>query len=389
MSMGDKCMVRLIGSRAVRDTDLNPTMTRYNTFANGNGNSSGNNGDYDDVTLKLQKYSAIAITGDRVNAFESQYGESLIVGFEDVEVLDGIVFQRDDKPGTWKVLSHAKFFGVDEETGAVLNGNDEEMSAQDVLEHPRVLGFSETFGGTDYFYTPVGAVVEGTGDIATNDDLGVETNDNGIVVGEVSMLLSNKSWVRTFGKLLTAQGEDLINTEFDENGDEVPITDSSGWLSTLEPSLRDGIEGRRMELFVIEETAEFGGEEYTYTTPVLLDQKTGERITIDNDVSEMEADDAQEAEAPTPAADGGAVAESAPQDDAEPEATQEPADEPDADSADLPEELDDLLDYFARTSNGGEDIPTADEIREFAADEVNDADAVDWDAAAVEVERRA
>ena len=180
-------------------------MSRYNQHS-GSGTGSSTSGDFDDTTLKLQKYSAIRITGDRVNAFDSQYGDKFIAGFDDVEILDGIVFQRDNKPGTWKVFSPGKFFNVDPDTGKVYeqatpgeNGAEysNEMSAQEILDHPRVVGFSETFGGTDYFYTPGGAIVEGSGDMATNNDLEVKTTSDSIVVGEVSMLLSNKSWVRT------------------------------------------------------------------------------------------------------------------------------------------------------------------------------------------------
>ena len=400
-------------------------MSRYNQHSGSGTGSSSNDGDFDDTTLKLQKYSAIRVTGKRVNAFDSKYGDKFIVGFDDVEILDGIVFQREDKQDTWKVFSPGKFFSVDSDTGKVYekaveqdDGSMEfknEMSAQDILEHPRVLGFSETFGGNDYFYQPVGVVVEATGSIATNDDLHVETTDQpSIAVGEVSMLLSNKSWVRTIAKLLTEQGNDIIATEENEEGNTVSVTDGHGWLTTMEPSLREGIEGREMELFIIEETAEFDDEEVQYTTPILLDAKTGERITIDNfdgdeSESESESDTASEAEdeadsEPEKAAtaDGGTQAASTSDDSAteSTETTESPDNTEAADeatsvsdesgddtesNADDFEEIDDLLDYFARTD--GEVEP--DELREFSEDEVDDLDSIDWEAAAAEVERRA
>ena len=380
------------------------TMSRYNQHSGSGTGSSSNDGDFDDTTLKLQKYSAIRVTGKRVNAFDSKYGDKFIVGFDGVEVLDGIVFQREDKQDTWKVFSPGKFFSVDSDTGKVYekaveqdDGSMEfknEMSAQDILEHPRVLGFSETFGGNDYFYQPVGVVVEATGSIATNDDLHVETTDQpSITVGEVSMLLSNKSWVRTIAKLLTEQGNDIIATEENEEGNTVSVTDGHGWLTTMEPSLREGIEGREMELFIIEETAEFDDEEVQYLTPILLDAKTGERITIDNyDGDESESESEPEKAAAT---DGGAKAASTDADSSttSPETTDSP-DEPttaddaesdDSEGGNVPAELDDLIDYFARTD--GEVEP--DELREFSEDEVDDPDSIDWEAAAAEVERRA
>ena len=385
-------------------------MSRYNQHS-GSGTGSSTSGDFDDITLKLQKYSAIRVTGDRVNAFDSQYGDKFIAGFDDVEILDGIVFQRDDKLGTWKVFSPGKFFNVDPDTGKVYeqatpgdNGVEysNEMSAQEILNHPRVIGFSETFGGNDYFYTPVGAIVEGSGDIATKNDLEVKTTSDSIVVGEVSMLLSNKSWVRALAKLITTDGDDIIAKEENDNGNMVSVTENHGWLTNMDPELRGGLGGREMELFIIEETAEFGDEEVQYTTPILLDGKTGERITLDNgesDDSESESEDAAESESePEKAAatDGGAKAASTSDDSAtaSPDTTEsadepEVADEAESDdtesNADDFEEIDDLIDYFARTD--GEVEP--DELREFSEDEVDDPDSIDWEAAAAEVERRA
>jgi len=390
-------------------------MSRYNQHS-GSGTGSSTSGDFDDITLKLQKYSAIRVTGDRVNAFDSQYGDKFIAGFDDVEILDGIVFQRDNKPGTWKVFSPGKFFNVDPDTGKVYeqatpgdNGVEysNEMSAQEILDHPRVVGFSETFGGNDYFYTPVGAIVEGSGDMATNNDLEVKTTSDSIVVGEVSMLLSNKSWVRTLAKLITTDGDDIIAKEENDNGNMVSVTESHGWLTNMDPELREGIEGREMELFIIEETAEFDDEEVQYTTPILLDAKTGERITIDNfdgddDDDESVAESTSEPEKAA-ATDGGAKAASTSDDSAteSTETTESPdnteaadeatsvSDEAESDdtesNADDFEEIDDLIDYFARTD--GEVEP--DELREFAEDEVDDLDSIDWEAAAAEVERRA
>ena len=386
----------LTGTRSKHNHNI--TM-RYNNYS-GSGTGSSNGGDFDDITLKLQKFSAISVVGNRVNAFDSQYGDTFIVGFDDVKVLDGIVFQRDDKPDTWKVFSPGKFFEVDPETGLVLNKDGNEMTAEEILEHPRVLGFSETFGGTDYFYTPVGVAVEAADDIATNSDLEVETDGSSIVVGEVSMLLKNKSWVRTLAKLITEQGNDIIADDGGSREDGNPKYEPHGWLTTMEPSLRDGLKGREMELFIIEESLEGNDGDVTYSTPILLDSKTGERITIDKHVGD-EADDspAAEAEADTAkATDGGAVTQAPSTDGPTSTESTESSGDSNASSetsddssggdglpANVPEVLDDLIDYFARTDGSVE----PDELREFAADEVDNPDDVDWEAAAAEVEVRA
>lgn len=395
--------------RQTADTTAIETMTRYNDYS-GNGGSTDNDQEFDDITVKLQQYAALKLTPTRVNVTDTDWGDRLIAGFEDTEVLDGIVFQRDDREDTWKVFSPKKFFNVGPD-GLVYESydadNDEyegEMSAEDVLAHPRVQGFSETFGGDSYWYTPVGVVIEEGGpDIATNDDLDVETSDDGIVVGESSMLLGNKSWVRTFAKLLSTEGNDIVATTENDDGDTVPVSDDHGWLTTDEPALREDLDGRALELFVIEESADFGDGNITYTTPVLLDSKTGNRVTIDNGISEDDGaeDPESEAEAAEAVTDGGAAAEVEAETDSDTESPESPStpgstDETESDSddgstdeadtEDLPEALDDLLDYFARTQDG--DVEP-DELREFAESEVDDPDDVDWEAAAAECKRRA
>jgi len=270
-------------------------MSRYNGN-NGGSNGGNNDGDYeDDTTVKLQEYAALRLapTGVTANRHQ-QYGTSFIANFEATEVVDGIVFQREDRPDTWKVFSAGRFFNLNPEDGLVYENFSEtggysgEMSAQDILDHRRVSGFSETFGGTDYFYTPVGVVIEEADDIATNDSVGVETTDEpAIEVGGSSMLMSNKSWVRTFAKKLTVEGNDIIadNGEYGDGADN-PKFDSHSWLTTEQPTLRDQLEGRTLELWVTEESMEVddADEDQTYSVPNLMDVKTGNFVTIDNGI---------------------------------------------------------------------------------------------------------
>ena len=375
-------------------------MSRYN---DNNGGSNGDNYE-DDTTLKLQQYAAIRVEPDNLNsASHNQYGTSFIVNFEDAEVLDGIVFQRDDKPDTWKVFSAGKFFNLNPEDGLVYENFSEddgytgEMSAQDILDHPRVAGFSETFGGQDYFYTAVGVVIEEAGQIAVNDDVEVETtSEPSIEVGGASMLLSNKSWTRTFAKKMAASGNGVINDNGDDptprgEPDTNPKYDDHEWLATENPSLRPELDGRALELWLTDGEMDVeDGNTVEYTTPNVLDSKTGNRVTIDNGV---ESDDGSEANTDkATATDGGTATESsessATDSPQEPQTTEEPAAPTDTDSAGLPEDvpevLDDLIDYMAR--NGETD---ADEIREFAADEVDNPDDIDWEAAANEANQRA
>lgn len=377
-------------------------MSRY-SGNNGGSNGGNNNGDYDDTTVKLQKYAALRLAPTRVSANgHQQYGTSFIANFEATEVIDGIVFQREDAPDTWKVFSAGKFFNLNPEDGLVYenfsedSGYSGEMSARDILDHPRVAGFSETFGGTDYFYRPVGVVIEEADDIATNDDVEVETTDEpSISVGDSSMLLSNKSWVRTFAKKLTSEGDDIIadNDEYGEDADN-PKFDDHEWLTTEEPTLRDQLEGRTLELWVTEESMEVDGsdEERTYTVPNLMDVKTGNFVTIDNGIeSDDDEADGADASAETDkaaATDGGTTTESA-SDTSSTESTDSPSVPTDTGSVGLPEDvpdkLEDLIDYAARNMED----PSGDDIRSFAEDEVKNPDDIDWEAAANEANQRA
>lgn len=371
-------------------------MSRYNS--SNTQSSSGNSGDFeDDTTLKLQEYAAIRLEPSGLNgSSHQQYGASFITNFENAEVLDGIVLQRDDKPGTWKIFSAGKFFNLNPEDGRVYerfsedDGYSNEMSADDILNHPRVAGFSETFGKTDYFYTPVAAVIEEADDIAVNDDLDVETtDDNAVEVGDASMLLSNKPWTRTLAKKMSTMGDSIINDngEYGEDA-ENPKYDSHEWLATEDPTLRDELEGRTLELWVTEETMDTDDDgEQTYTTPNLMDVKTGNFVTIDNGISDGD-DGASGGSDKAAATDGGAKADSG-SDTTDTQTTESPA-EPSTSSDDtglpenVPEKLNDLIDYMARNGE-----TTADEMRSFAEDEVDDPDEIDWEAAANEANQRA
>ena len=375
-------------------------MSRY-SGSNGGSNGGNNSDDYDDITVKLQKYAALRLEPTGVNAnSHQQYGTSFIANFDATEVIDGIVFQREDRPETWKVFSAGKFFNLNPEDGLVYesfseeSGYSGEMSAQDILGHPRVAGFSENFGGTDYFYEPVGVVIEEAGDIATNDSLDVETTDEPTIeVGGSSMLLSNKSWVRTFAKKMAAEGDSIISDDNGQYGEDVanPKFDAHEWLASEDPTLRDQLEGRTLELWITEDSMEVGDsdEEQTYTVPNLMDVKTGNFVTIDNGVNDG-GDVSADADSDKAAAtDGGTVSESTSDSTTEStESPQEPAMASDSDDGlpnNVPDKLDDLIDYMAR--NG--DDNTADEIREFAEDEVDNPDDIDWEAAANEANRRA
>jgi len=376
-------------------------MSRYNGN-NGGSNGGNNNDDYDDdITLKIKEYSTVRLVPKNANGFRhDQYGASFITNYSDAEILDGIVLQREDKPETWNVYSADKFFNLNPEDGLVYENFSEEegysgqMSAQDILEHPRVAGHSTSGGNTDYYFQPVGVVIEEAGDIAIHPDADVEATDEpAISVGPASTLLGNNSWVRTYAKKMSEEGHSIVN----DNGmdptprgeeDDNPKYNTHEWMTTEDPTLREELEGRSLELWVTRESQTWDdGEESTYTVPNLMDTKTGNFVTIDNGISGgdgSESDDAQAA-----ATDGGTATKTSSR-STDTESTESP-DEPSTSSdgntglpENVPEKLDDLIGYMARNGE-----TTADEIRDFAEDEVDNAEEIDWEAAANEANQRA
>jgi len=370
-------------------------MSRYDSDSTQSGSTDGESDYADQTTLKLNNNSAIRLTPSSVNTYTNEdFGTSFIANYSAAELIDGVVFQREDKPGTWKIFSAGKFFHLNPEDGLVYESYDEEeneytgeMSAQDILESPRVSGFSENHFGDDYYYTPVGVVIEEAGDVAVNDDLDVEaTSEPAIDIGEASTLTGNKTWVRTFAKLLTEEGNEIIN----DNGDDPTGRDEEDtnpkymdfdWLTTEEPTLREELEGRELELWITEETTTWDdGSTTTYNVPNLADSKTNEFVQIKNGDKEGDSTEASEGGKSAAATDGGTVTESTDNSGTEsPDTTADAADDsgkgglPDG----VPNKLDSLLDYCAR--NGYEE---AEGIKSFAADETDDPESVDWEAAA-------
>lgn len=373
-------------------------MSRYN---GNNGGSNGGNNDYDDddISLNIKTYSTVRFTPTSANGNKhDRYGASFITNYDDAEVLDGVVLQRDDDPSKWSVYSADQWFHLNPEDGLVYEqysddeGYTNQMSAQDILEHPRVVGHSTSGGGNSYYFTPVGVVIEEADDVAMNPDMDAEATDEpAITVGDASTLLGNSAWVRTFAKKMSAEGDGIVNDNDKDptprgEDDVNPKYNDFEWMTTHDPSLREQLEGRPLELWVTEQTSEWDdGDSTTYTTPNLMDVKTGNFVTIDNGIESDDSDESEQAKA----TDGGTKAESGNQSStstAEPESASEPDGSSDSSGLpdNVPDKLDDLIGYMARN---GETTP--DEIRDFAEDEVDNPDDIDWEAAANEANQRA
>jgi hypothetical protein len=328
---------------------------RYGSYdGNVSENSDDDNDeDYDDIILKLTEYTTIGGGIDRVSAFNSDWGDKFLVGLNDVEVLDGVVFQRKDSPDTYKVISLGDIFDVNEDGDVVDTDEDDNpvLTSEEIADHGKVAYFDETFAGDTYDYNFVGVAVEAYG-------------DDPVEVGETTMMLANSGWVRKFAKILTAEGNSLIEQTTGDDGNTVPVSDAYGWLTTMEPTLRDGFEGRDVEMWIEEDSFTPSGadEEIEYTKPIVLDSSTGEQVGVANgDGGGRTGDnDSDESGESTSGSVGGSSS---------------PVNE------EFSDEVEELIDYFVRTDETDYDTMEAMLVGQAG-------DSIDVDAIVSEVESR-
>lgn len=231
-------------------------MSLYDTDYNSgsaNNNDSDSEDDYEErENLKLAKYAIISFEVSRLGEYSGDYGQNLIVDLDDVDVLDGIVMDRN--PGTDddtnKVFGWETWFQTDE------NG----QLAEEVGENDVPTRHAESFGSNDYNY-------ELTNSVKEDEE---ETHN----LGNLTIWMGNQTKFRTFAKVLTPQGHDIVDDKEDD----------FNWLATDDPQIRGDLQGQRMTMFFQEETFTPDGEDepVTYTDAVVLDADTGAGITIKN-----------------------------------------------------------------------------------------------------------
>lgn len=299
--------------------------TDYNS-----GGSNDNDNDYEERdSLKLSNYAMVSFEVSRLAEYTgSQYGESVFVDVDDVRVKHGLVYDRfyDDDDDTMKVFGFGKWF----QTNA--DGTLAE-EVQDDLLNKRI---SEEFGGDDYPYEY---------ETHTTEDVEEE-----VELGNMSFSLSNSTKYRTFLKVITEAGHDVIN---DKN-------DDYDWANEDELDIRDDLRGRRMVLFFKKErfTPDGEDEEVEYTDAVVLDESSGAGITIQNGESSgsSNSDDSEDSSGSIGGDDESELPEG------------------------VPDELDDIISFMARTEEDDRD-----QIDQLASGE---ADEYDLDAVVAEVEAR-
>jgi hypothetical protein len=282
-------------------------MSRFTTSYNptGGASASGDNDYKDRDGLLLDKFAVIEFTLARVGSYGGQFGEQIILNMDDVQVNEGVISERESD-GKTKVWGWDQWFDRDPATMELVPYDDDgEITT---AELPRRK--SEDAGRNTFRYELGEGVLEG--------------RDEPVEIGDRELWLKNQAKSRTVSKVLSTEGENIIEDKDDDNN----------WLSfdvgNEEFPLREELEGRRLILwfqpktFTVEKGDE--EEEVTYIDAFILDAETEAGITMINEESGEQS--------------------------TIPEPTAEEADESsDTSSAEegFPQEIEELIEVFRRT----------------------------------------
>jgi hypothetical protein len=292
--------------------------TNYNPTGSASGNSS--DGDYKERdSFLLGRMAIITFDLDSVGVYEGNYGQSIILNMDDVEVNEGVLSERLDDEKI-KVFGWDNWFDRDEETFEL-----EPLPGQDTVSDDDLPSVeSQSAGGEKYRYAITDALMEG--------------RDDPVSIGDGELWLSNGKKTRTLAKVLSKKGHDIIDEENER--------EDRGWLtaeSDNEFQLRDELQGRRLMMWFeqvtipAEEMDEDQDEDITFTDTVLLDADSESGITIAN------------------GSGGGVVGDTDGGSGNATDAADEPAegtsgDDSSAEEAGFPEGIDGLIDVFARNN---------------------------------------
>lgn len=331
-----------------KSTDYNPT---------GSTTGSSSSGDYKERdAFLLDRMAIITFELDSVGVYDGNYGQTMILNMDDVEVNEGVLSERLDDEKI-KVFGWDNWFDRDEDTFEL-----QPLPGQDTVKDEDLPSVeSQSAGGEKYRYAITDALMEG--------------RDEPVSIGDGELWLTNGKKTRTLAKVLSQMGHDAVS---DENERE-----DHGWLNAeteAEFQLRDELQGRRLMMWFeqvtipAEDMDDDQDEDITFTDTVLLDAKSESGITIANGDGggTVGGDDS------TGGGSGNAT-----------DAADEPADgasgdDSDDEEASYPNAIDGLLDVFARNNqNDREKVSSA--VRNEAPDDYD----VDMDAVMAEIQERA
>lgn len=228
----------------------------------GSSDSGSSGGDSPDKNLTMVPHAAIE--GDLVKVFgnENQFGQSLGLSWENVELVDGCLYYDPEK-NKHKVFPWKDVVGI--------APGDGDISADDANQF-----LVKNYGTTEKRYELVEAVVP--------------EEDEPVDIGNAIMWYSGsdeygpKSASKTLAKILTQQGRDMVIDEEDCSAESY----IKGWLRDTSASnvLRSDLEGRRFAFFEVKKQSNQSDRQYHH--PIVVDTQTGAQVTVQNATDETQ-----------------------------------------------------------------------------------------------------
>jgi hypothetical protein len=263
----------------------------YSEYANNDNDNnsgsddSGSSPDQKDKNIKMTPNAAIE--GDLVKVFgnENQWGQSLGLSWENVELVDGCLYYDPEK-NKYKVFPWKDVVGISPEEA-------DDLTADQANEY-----LVKNYGSTEKRYELVEAVVPGDDPV----DIG-----NAVMWYSGSEEYGPKSASKTLAKILTEAGHDMVIDEEDCTASDY----IKGWLSDVSAQnvLRPDLQGRRFGFFEIRKQS--NETEYKYQHPIVVDTQTGSKVSMNNATDDTQGtlddesgeNEAAEADVPEPIAD--------------------------------------------------------------------------------------
>jgi hypothetical protein len=252
---------------------------------NSGSDDSGSSADQKDKNIKMTPNAAIE--GDLVKVFgnENQWGQSLGLSWENVELVDGCLYYDPEK-NKYKVFPWKDVVGISPEEA-------DDLTADQANEY-----LVKNYGSTEKRYELVEAVVPGDDPV----DIG-----NAVMWYSGSEEYGPKSASKTLAKILTEAGHDMVIDEEDCTASDY----IKGWLSDVSAQnvLRPDLQGRRFGFFEIRKQS--NETEYKYQHPIVVDTQTGSKVSMNNATDDTQGtlddesgeNEAAEADVPEPIAD--------------------------------------------------------------------------------------
>lgn len=254
-------------------------QSRYDQYED-DGNSSENNPE-----IIFTTYAEVEAEIGSVFGASSQYGESLGVNYEEVELVDGCLYYDGDKDKyklfSWQESNDLSPEDRYEKSGEVPTADDASdfitktyfgKTKEYELAAARVPEVTDEDGDVVFEASSKVREVQGGGEFGEWEDLG----EDRVPLGDfLSWHDGNDEYgpgvvARELSETLTQYGEDAVTSEDDIHN---WLADTSG-----DNVLREDLEGRRVRFFIIRKE----GDDNPYNLPVVEDLSTGEQIKPNN-----------------------------------------------------------------------------------------------------------